>query len=417
LKLYYGWILVATLGVTETISWGILYYAFSVYLAPIGADLNWSRGDMSGAFSLGLLVAGLAAIPVGRWLDRHGPRVLMTVGSILGALMVLAWSNVTTLTQFYLVWAGIGLAMSATLYDPAFATATRWFERKRLRALTLITLVAGFASTIFLPLAQWLVEHQTWRPSLVTLAIVLAVGTIPAHALILRRRPEDLGLDADGEPLREPHVKARQIAGMRVGEALRDRSFRWIVVAFWLSTLATIAVGVHLLPYLVERGYEPGFAAVATGLIGAMQVVARLVLAPIGERASPRLLAAVGLALVPASLLVLLLVPSTAGVVAFVVLFGAARGTGTLTRPAMVAHQFGRRQYASIAGVLQFLLSIAQALAPVAAGVAYDAFGGYEPVFWLLTVLSMGSVAAMLPVREPQPGARSTAGEAIQSQP
>src|SRR5206468_10779613 len=110
------------------------------------------------------------------------------------------------------------------------------------------------------------------------LALVLAIGTIPAHALVLRRRPEDLGLDADGEPLREPHAKVRHVAGMRVGEALRDQSFRLIVVAFWLSTLATIAVGVHLIPYLVERGYDPGFAAVATGLIGAMQVLARLIL-------------------------------------------------------------------------------------------------------------------------------------------
>ena len=99
------------------------------------------------------------------------------------------------------------------------------------------------------------------------------------------------------------------------------------------------------------------------------------------------------------------------------VLFGAARGPARDTTGALLAHQFGRRQFASIAGVLQFLLSIAQALGPVAAGVAYDAFGGYEPVFWLLTVLSMGSVAAMLPVHEPLPGARSTAGDAIQSQP
>src|SRR5919201_891598 len=109
--MYYGWILVATLGVTETISWGVLYYAFTVYLAPMQADLGWSRGEMTGAFSLGSLVAGLAAI----------------------------------------------------LYDPAFATAAVWFERYRVRALTLITLLAGFASTIFIPLAVLLVQRQGWR--------------------------------------------------------------------------------------------------------------------------------------------------------------------------------------------------------------------------------------------------------------
>src|SRR6266545_6928217 len=165
-KLYYGWFLLTTLGATETISWGILYYAFTVYLAPMEAEQGWSRGDITGAFSLGLLLAGLAAIPVGRWLDRNGPRLLMTVGSIAGTLLVVAWSGVTNLPQLYLVWAAVGLAMSATLYDPAFATATRWFERRRIRALTLITLMAGFASTIFLPLSEWLIQVQGWRASL-----------------------------------------------------------------------------------------------------------------------------------------------------------------------------------------------------------------------------------------------------------
>src|SRR5215469_1721048 len=151
--LYYGWVLVVTLGLTETISWGVLYYAYTVYLAPMGAELGWSRGDLTGAFSLAVLLSGLAAIPVGRWLDRHGPRLLMTAGSIAATLLILAWSRVSSLPALYLIWAAVGLTMSATLYDPAFATASKWFERRRVQALTLITLMAGFASTIFIPLA------------------------------------------------------------------------------------------------------------------------------------------------------------------------------------------------------------------------------------------------------------------------
>lgn len=414
MKVYYGWILVTTLGVTETISWGILYYAFAVYLAPMEGELAWSRGDMTGAFSLGLLVAGLAAIPVGRWLDRHGPRLLMTVGSIAGVVLVLAWSGVSNLLQLYVIWAVMGLAMSATLYDPAFATATRWFERHRIRALTVITLLAGFASTIFLPLAAWLIQVQGWRQSLLSLAAILAIGTIPAHALLLRRRPEDLGLLPDGEPLHLARPERRVApAGMRVGEALRDPSFRWVVGAFWLTTITTIAVGVHLVPYLQDRGYDATFAATLTGIVGAMQVVARLLLAPFGERASPRILAAGMLALVPISIVVLLLVPSTGGVFAFVVLFGAARGAGTLIRPALLAYLYGRGQYASIAGVLQFSLSIAQALAPVGAGVAYDVLHTYEPIFWGLAALAAVSAVAVLPARQPRP---RLAG-ALQSEP
>ena len=407
-RLYYGWVLVGTLGVTETISWGILNYAFTVYLAPMAAELGWSRGAMTGAFSVSLLLAGLAAIPAGRWLDRHGPRLLMTIGSLAGSALVLAWSSVSSIEQLYLVWAAIGLTMSATLYDPAFATVSSWFERERVRALTAITLMAGFASTIFIPLAGWLVQVQGWRQSLVTLAIILAVGTILPHALLLRRRPEDIGLHPDGAPL--GHQQAVQPAGMPVGEALRHASFRWLVAAFWLSTLATIAVGVHLLPYLEDRGYDVTFAASLTGLVGAMQVVARLFIAPFGNRANPRLLAASMFALQPLSLLVLLLVRSTPGIFLFVVLFGAQRGLNTIARPALLADLYGRAQFASIAGVLQFLIALAQAAAPVGAGVAYDYLHSYEPILWALTAISALAVLAVLPARRDQV-------EALQSQP
>jgi MFS family permease len=409
-RLYYGWVLVGTLGVTETISWGILNYAFTVYLAPMAAELGWSRGAMTGAFSVALLLAGLGAIPVGRWLDRHGPRLLMTVGSIAGSLLVLAWSRVSSIEQLYLVWAAIGLTMSATLYDPAFATASSWFERERVRALTAITLMAGFASTIFIPLAGLLVQLQGWRQSLVSLALILAIGTIAPHALVLRRRPEDMGLHPDGAPLEHEHGAAGRPPGMALGQALRHASFRWLVAAFWLSTLATIAVGVHLLPYLQDRGYDITFAASLTGLVGAMQVLARLFIAPFGNRANPRLLAASMFALQPISLLVLLLVRSTPGIFLFVVLFGAQRGLNTIARPALLADLYGRAQFASIAGVLQFLVSLAQAAAPVGAGVAYDYLHSYEPILWALAAISALAVVAVLPARRDQV-------DALQSQP
>jgi MFS family permease len=400
-RLYYGWVLIVTLGITETISWGVLYYAYTVYLPPMEAEQGWSRGDLTGAFSLALLLAGLAAIPVGRWLDHHGPRLLMTVGSIAATVLVLAWSQAHTLPELYLIWAALGLTMSATLYDPAFATASRWFERKRVQALTVITLMAGFASTIFIPLAGFLVQREGWRQSIVTLALVLAIGTIAPHALLLRRRPEDLGLRPDGAPAghertREAHNLAPSLP---VSRAIRHASFRWLTSAFWLATLTTGAVGIHLLPYLEDRGYDPTFAASVTGSIGAMQVLARLLLAPFGNRASPRLLAAAILALQPLSLLVLLLVRSTPGVLLFVVLFGAQRGLSTLARPALIADLYGVARYASIAGIVQFLLSLAQAAAPFGAGTAYDALRSYEPIFWALTLISALAVVAILPAR------------------
>ena len=169
-RFYYGWAIVGTLAVTETISWGIVYYAFSVFLVPMGDDLGWSRATLTGAYSLALLIAGLAAIPVGRWIDRHGPRALMTAGSVAAALLLVAWSAVDSIPAYYATWAALGLTMAAILYEPAFAAVATWFERGRGRALLLLTFVAGFASTIFLPLASRLVGALGWRAALVALA-------------------------------------------------------------------------------------------------------------------------------------------------------------------------------------------------------------------------------------------------------
>ena len=223
-RVYYGWILVLSLSITETTSWGILSYAFTVFLDPMQRELGWSKAQLTGAYSLSLLVAAVAGLAVGRWLDHHGPRLLMTLGSILATLLVLAWSGVHDLLLFYLIWIGIGFTLAAVLYEPAFAVVATWFVRRRARALTLLTFVAGFASVIYVPLADWLVRTQGWRQALVTLAIILAVGTIPLHALLLRRRPEDLGLQPDGASLPEPGPAGGGETASLKATALEERS-------------------------------------------------------------------------------------------------------------------------------------------------------------------------------------------------
>lgn len=127
-SIYYGWIVVAGLSITETVSWGIIYYGFPVMLRPMEQELGWSRTALTGAFSVGMGAAAVAALPVGRWLDRHGPRALMTLGSCLGVALVLVWAHVHTLPALYFCWFGLGLAMAATLYEPAFAAIVSWLH-------------------------------------------------------------------------------------------------------------------------------------------------------------------------------------------------------------------------------------------------------------------------------------------------
>jgi MFS family permease len=140
--LYYGWAIVVTLAITETISWGILYYTFAVLMPAMEAELGWSRVALTGAFSLALLCSGIAAPLVGRWLERHGAHLLMTCGSSVAAMLVFAWAAVDNLVAFYLIWAGIGVTMAAVLHEPAFVVVTAWFVRQRARALSLVTFMS-----------------------------------------------------------------------------------------------------------------------------------------------------------------------------------------------------------------------------------------------------------------------------------
>ena len=225
---YFGWVVARALAATETVSWGVLYYAFSVILVPLRAELGWSTAALTGGYSLALLVSGLAAPFAGRWLDRHGPRALMTTGSVAGSLLVLDWAGVESLLAYNLIWAGIGLAMATTLYEPTFATVATWFARDRGRALILVTVAAGFASTIFLPLSGAPAEALGWRRALVVLAGVLAHSTIPPHALLLGRRPEDLGLLPDGAAPRaiaDAPVVETNPSDVTARDALRDAAF------------------------------------------------------------------------------------------------------------------------------------------------------------------------------------------------
>lgn len=398
-KLYYGWYIAAALAITETTSWGIVYYAFTVFITPMETDLGWSRSQLTGGFSLALLIAGAMAFPVGTWIDRHGARWLMTIGSILVSLLVVAWSQVNDLTTFYLVWAGLGVCAAAVLYEPAFAVMAIWFIRRRSTALAIITFAAGLASTIFVPLSDALLRSFGWRQSILMLGIFLAVTTIPLHALILRRRPADLGLLPDGEANAiEFHSTAIHLS---LSDALHSRFFWLLTLAFSLAYLASNAIRVHFIPFLIDSGIDASTAALASGSIGLMQVAGRVVFAPLGSRFSGRVMVAAVFALQAAGIFVLLIGSSLAAVGIFVVVFGAAYGAQTLARASIIAELFGSSHYGRISSVMALFLTLASTAAPVGAGLIYDRFGSYQPVLVLVVVLALAA-SSLIALSKPE---------------
>lgn len=363
--------MIGALAITQTAGYGVLYYAYSVLIPPMSRDLGAGVAQLTGALTFAVLVSAVAAPLVGRLLDRRGGRGLMTLGSVLGALAVLAWSQVRTVTQLYLACGLLGVASSMVLYEAAFAVIVAWFDaERRARALLAVTVVAGFASSIFLPLTGFLVELYGWRQALVVLAAGYALTAVPLHGLALRGRPAP------------PHAARREI----VAAALRERPFWLLAAAFLTQTGALGVMGVLLVTYLITLGHPPVFAAGVAGLLGVLSVTGRLVTTGLQTRWPVATITAAMFALQGlAAVLLPLTGRGVAGAVVSVVLFGLGFGVSTIARPALLADRYGTTAYGSLSGALALPITVAKAVAPLlAAGLAQVA--GYPTV--------MGAVAA-----------------------
>jgi MFS family permease len=377
----YGWAIVAALSVTETISWGIVYYAFAVFLSPMQDALGMSAIELTGAFSLALLVSAWAGVAVGRWLDHGSPRIVMTAGSAAAALLVAAWSQVHSPLAFYAVWIGLGVAMACVLYEPAFVVVSKWFTARRHRALTILTLAGALASPIFSPLAQYLSDAVGWRDALLILAAVLAVVTIPIHAIVLRPAPG------------QARVRDRPVRA-RLARTDLDRRFWLLCAGFTLSTFVSSAMGVHLIALLIESGRTAAFAALAAGAVGLSQLPGRLLFATFSDRLHGPSAAAVIFAAGGVALIVLLASHALAAIWVFVVLMGMSNGMATLVRATVLGDLYGTDRYGEIAGKMAAFTTTSRAAAPFGAAALALLPGGYSTVVVVLIALMATATAA-----------------------
>jgi predicted MFS family arabinose efflux permease len=329
------------------------------------------------------------AMPVGRWLDRYGGRVLMTAGSILGAGMLVAWSRVTAVWQLYPVFAGLGVAMAMALYEPATAVIVSWFDAAhRARAILAMIVVAGLASTIFMPLTGWLDDRHGWRTTLLVLAALYASVAVPLHWLLVRRPPAG--------PNRSPQLASADRRAV-VRSAVRDRRFWCLTVAFVAHATAMSSMTVHLVGFLSSRGHPATFAATTAGLLGVLSVTGRLLLTAAGRRLRLyRIVAAIFALQATAAFLMPALAGSRLGAIITVVAFGLGFGIASLATPHLLADRYGTAAYASIAGTLAAVVTLAKAAAPLAAAGLLSTAGGYRTVMTVIGCASLVAAAGIL---------------------
>ncbi len=377
--------------VTEITSWGILFYAFPVLLGHITTDTGWSATTLTAAFSAGQLVAALAGIPIGRWIDRHGPRGVMTAGSILTIPALILVATASHPVWFFAGWLLIGIAMAAVLYPPAFAALTRWHGPNRVRALTVLTLAAGMASTVFAPLTAAISMQLNWRATYLVLLVILAVVTVPGHWFGLR-------LPWPPRPVAEPeHAHLTD-----PGPIARSRSFLTLAVALSAAGFASFAVVVTLVPLLTERGLDNGLAAVALGLGGAGQVASRIGYSAFAVRTSIRTRTVVILLAIAATTGLLGVFTTAWTLIPAAVAAGMSRGVFTLLQATAVSDRWGTGHYGRLTGLLAAPLMITMASAPFAATALASLFG-YATTFLLLAALA-AAAAVLSTASIPPPG-------------
>jgi MFS family permease len=373
------------IALNQLIGWGTLFTPFTLMIEPMERELGWSRAAISGAFTLGLLVSGLAAVHVGRFVDARGGRLPLGLGGLAGALVLLAWAGVGQLWAFYAIWFAMGLVHATALWTPAMAVVVA-MAREPLRVITGITFITGFTVTVFIPLTELLVQGLGWRGALVALAAVQSLAGVLALWQFAGVRPPPARAAARTDVLRA---------------ALRRPAFWGLAVLLSAHSFVGVGLGAHLVPLLRERGLDEASVIWLAALHGPFQVAARGVLFALGNRAR---LSAIGLlcvTLMPLALAWLALAPPLFWLVLpYTVAWAVADGLLSIVRAGAPAEFLGREGYGAVTGALAFASAPMRAFAPVVVAIAWEAGGGYGPAIWMLAAVGLlaaaGFVVALL---------------------
>lgn len=374
--------IITVIGVTQITAWGSSYYLLAVLAGPITADTGWPLSWVVGGQTVGLLVAGLVSPFVGRRIDHHGGKPVLAVSTLLLAIGLVGLAYAPSLPAYIVAWMSIGVGMGAGLYDAAFASLGRYFGRDARRAITIVTLFGGFASTLSWPVLALLVDRVGWRGASLGLAAVNVGVALPLLLTFLPPAPARAAAPSDVHDVRAVHAEERP-------------AFFLLAAVLVLGGAVTAIMSVHLLTLLQAGGLSLASAVALGAVIGPSQVVARVIEAAGGGRHHPLWTLMAALILIAAGVSMLWL--EIRSVAAALVLYGAGNGVYSIARGTVPLSLFGPLRYARIIGALAFASLIAQAISPPIAALVLERAGGPYVLTLLLGIatLNLGLVLAL----------------------
>jgi MFS transporter, OFA family, oxalate/formate antiporter len=406
LPVFYGWVVLGCLCCAGFARQGPAVATLSIFVEPLTREFGWSRTALSGAVSLGGLLAAVAAPLIGPVLDRRGSRLVLCAAVLVNGVALLLLSLTPSLLVFYLLFCIARLSWAAPFELGLYGALNNWFVRRRATASAVTTLAQQIGLVAMPLLAQFAMLHQGWRAGWLALgAATLLVGFVPAW-LFLVRRPEDLGLLPDGATARsEPHPRSLNAAP----EPAFSRRQALGTGSFWLLLLYTVlvypvqaGVSLHQAPFLIERGIDPTIAATVVGFFSALSAVATVVCGALPRRLPIRYpLAATGALL---TLAVLLLLGVREAVQAYLAagMFGFGIGAILTLLPVAWADYFGRAHFGAIRGIALPAQVLSQATGPLLSGFLHDLTGDYILSLQCFAGLAALSIIAAFAARQPR---------------
>jgi MFS family permease len=353
-------IAVCALGITQITVWGTSYYCLGVLAKPIGDDTGWSRGLVFLGFTVALLVMGIVSTSVGRAIDRHGARIVMTIGTVIVAVGLFALAHVHHQATYLATWALLGFGMRMCLYDAAFAALVQVAPSRGRQAISYLTLFGAFASSVFWVVGHFLNEAVGWRQTLVLFAVINLLVSLPLHWFGLARRETSPAGDspAAGTPAPSPE-----------GPALSGRA-RTVAIALFTAIMSLNGfvfgvISVQLVPLLEAAGLATATAVWVASLKGVAQFGGRVVEIAFGRNLKAITVGRIAIGVLPPSLVLLIV---GAGhlylIVGFTLLMGASQGVLTIVRGAVPLALFGAKGYGAVLGLIATPVLLVNATSP-----------------------------------------------------